>query len=742
MIKQQTKRYRIEIDEERGCVKSLCVNGTEYIGRHPEAFFQIQIRDENLMTSIVADTFSGKLIKCEKKGREYCLTYGEFSFPELEVEVYITLNDSVTWDISVKENEGYYVEWIDFPRAAIPNDLRSKSGFSQVQWTFNNAKPKTGELHVQIDGQQTNFDYTSIPSFKEKYKDYFHVATAVEPRDLIHYKDLIVTQFNELTTENRLKPVNIQPKEGVFSWTGADRIVEFAEKHNMRVRGHGLAYEKIFPDWFFKNEDGSQASKERVMERLETHIKTIVARYKGRIHSYDVVNEVFGHVDWDTRDITRICGIGFVPLVYKWVHEVDPDAILILNDNYHEIPQKRENIFKWVKKWREEGAPIHGVGFQDHLFLDTPIEAVEETLKLFSSIPDLKLYVTELDIAAYGFGDTTSRYPEYMTDEVKELVAKKYGALFDVYRKYSDHIETIGFWNVCSKRTWLDEYYVKGRKHYPLPFGYEGEPTEAFYSMIDFDKKLPRWTKNTKLPIIRNNDYVVDGDSDTITVRGNNIHDLYETIDIKLFSDFGEKKLICAFTDDIGSEYEYKMSLTDQVSYNGSTSPDYVLEVTGDDGIVKRDYFTYYTKEWERKYYTITDNFRDFSKVCRYENCVLTENGVMPLWFWGNGTFGPSAIIYNVPEEFNLKNFELLMSASKDMFYDIFVSEDDETYDKAEVKWALADKKGAEEHYSGKITKLSEKIRYIKIDLSTGFPDYWCEYKARLKYVKLTTERA
>ena len=735
MIKHQTGKYKIIIDEKPGCISSLCMEGKEYINRHAEPLFQIQIRDENLMTSVVIDTFSGKLLQSKKSGKQYRLTYGDFQIKGLEVTVIVTLNDCIKWDIDIAESDWYYVEWIDFPRASVSNDIKRSSGFSQVIWSFENGTAgRTSCVHRRIDGQQTMFDYTKIPSLKDVYKDYFHVASAVEPRDLIHYKDVILTQFDEITSENRMKPVNIHPREDIFSWTGMDRIVEFAEQHNLRVRGHGLVYEKVLPDWLYKDEDGNTASKEVVMARLERHVKTIVGRYRGRIHSYDVVNEVFGHEDWDTRELTRICGIGFVPLVYKWAHEADPDAILILNDNYHTIPQKRKNIYKWVKKWIDEGAPIHGIGFQDHLFLDTDLEAVDETFKLFSTIPNFKIYVTELDISAYAFEDYTSRYPDYMIDEIKELVAKKYGALFDIYRKYADHIETIGFWNVCNKRTWLDEYYVAGRKHYPLPFGYDGEPNGAFYRIIDTEKTLPRWDKNTKMPIIRKNNYTIDNETDTITVKGNNIHDEYETIDIKLYSDFGEKKLITAFTDDIGTEYSYEMSLKGGAVYDGSTSPDYILEVTGDDGIVKRDYFTYYTKQEAEKYYTVTDTLRDFSKVCRQENCVITEDGVTPQWFWGNGSFGPAALVYSIPKDFCAESFELHMRKGNGLYYNVYISDDDVNYEPASVDWTEE-----EGYYSGKITNLSAKTKYIKIDLSEGLPTYWCEYKSALLYVKLTT---
>lgn len=749
MIKHQTEKYSLEIDERKGCVTSLCIDGEEYAGKDAEAMFQLHVRDENLMMSLVTDACNGELIEKRESGVSVYLRYGGFHIPGLEVRVYIELEpQNITWDIDVEEDDRYYVEWIDFPRVSVPNKFKRKSGWAKQVWNFDGEPFSVKKsIHRMMDGQQTSFDYSSIPSLCELHKDYFHVATAVEPRDLIHYKDLVLTQFNELTSENRMKPVNIHPSEDVYSWTGMDKIVEFAEEHNMRVRGHGLVYEKTFPAWFFKDKDGKRASRELVLSRLEKHVKTIVGRYKGRIHSYDVVNELFGHEDWDTRELTAICGIGYVPLVFKWAHEADPDAILILNDNYHDIPKKRRNIYEWVKKWIDEGAPIHGVGFQDHLFMDTSLEAVEETLKLFNSVPNFKLYITELDISMYKFEDVKNVYPDYMLDEMKELMAKKYGSLFDLYRKYSASIETVGFWNVCSGRTWLDEYYVKGRKHYPLPFGYEGEPNESFWRIADFEKKLPRWTKNTKIPEIRRNNYTIDEKTDTLTLKGKKVYE-YETcenIDVKLFSDFGEKRLLAAFTDDIGEEFEYELSL--KCSGGEDVSPDYVLEVIGNDGVVRRDRFTYFKSDIRDGYYTVTDGFYDFSKTCRAVNCITAEDGeagryAKPLWFWSNGTFGGASVVYSVPSGFDLSAFEIDMFTQNDKCFKVFVSSDDEEYVEADMKWKQKAQNGKRQYFNGALRNISAATRYIKIDLSKELPTYWGEYYAGLCGVKLLTNKA
>ncbi len=749
MIQHETYKYKIAIDEKKGTVKSLIIDDIEYVNRTSSPLFQMQVRDDDMMINIIVDSYGGELIECVKNENIYCLKYGNFQIENLFVNVYVEFTDDVKWSIDVAHDGRCYIEWIAFPMVAIPNDLRCEDNNSQVVWNFSReiSVDKNITNRIMLNGQQTSYDYSEIPSLCDVYKDYFRVAVAVEPRDTMHYKDLITTQFNELTIENRMKPTNIHPKEDIYSWIGTDAILDFAEEHGMKVRGHGLVYEKVMPDWFFVDENGNRASKQLVMERLEKHIKTIVGRYKGRIHSYDVVNEIFGHEDWDTRNISAICGVEYVPLVYKWAHEADPDAILILNDNYHDIPKKRLNIFNYVKKWIAEGAPIHGIGFQDHLFLDTSLEAVEETLKLFSTIPNFKIYVTELDICAYKFDDRLSVYPDYMVDEILELSAKKYAALFDLYRKYSDHIETIGFWNPCDKRTWLDEWYVCGRKHYPLPFGYDGEPRKSFWSIIDVDKKLPRWTNDTKIPVIRNNNFVIDEETNILVLDGRDDSEKYAIVKAELYTNFHKKQLLCSETKDISGSYHFEFNIDTEKIYDGSTSPDYILEVTDNKGNKTTDYFTYYSKKQREKYYTVTDSFYDFSKTYNMQNCVLESEpkkcnkvGVKPLWFWGNGLFGPAKITYNIPEKFSLKLFEVDMYTENSKLYKVLYSNDDENYYEAEVCWECVSDSEGIQHFLGTLTKLPDGAKYIMLDLSTGFSTYWRSYEGYLANVKLYTE--
>ncbi|MDZ7835645.1 MAG: endo-1,4-beta-xylanase [Alkalibacterium sp.] len=75
-------------------------------------------------------------------------------------------------------------------------------------------------------------------TLKEAYKDYFKIGVAVNPKTLKADGELIRKHFNSLTPENHMKPEELQPKEGEFTFETADKIVDFAKENDMELRGH------------------------------------------------------------------------------------------------------------------------------------------------------------------------------------------------------------------------------------------------------------------------------------------------------------------------------------------------------------------------------------------------------------------------------------------------------------------------------------------------------------------------
>ena len=91
-----------------------------------------------------------------------------------------------------------------------------------------------------------------------------------------------------------MKPESLQPKEGDFKLSKGDRFVEFAEENGMRLRGHTLVWHQAVPDWFFVDDKGDLVTREVLLERMKTHIQTIVKHYGNKVEVWDVVNEAIG----------------------------------------------------------------------------------------------------------------------------------------------------------------------------------------------------------------------------------------------------------------------------------------------------------------------------------------------------------------------------------------------------------------------------------------------------------------
>ena len=120
-----------------------------------------------------------------------------------------------------------------------------------------------------------------VKGLKDYYKSYFPIGAAVTPQSL-HGPDslLIVQQFNSLTAENVMKMGPIHPEENKFIWEPADAIVNFAQAHGMKMRGHTLCWHNQAPRWMFKDSAGNNVSKELLLQRLKNHI----TERSGRAH--------------------------------------------------------------------------------------------------------------------------------------------------------------------------------------------------------------------------------------------------------------------------------------------------------------------------------------------------------------------------------------------------------------------------------------------------------------------------
>ena len=335
----------------------------------------------------------------------------------------------------------------------------------------------------------------STKGLKEYYSDYFDLGVAVSPRSLTTDEaGLILDQFNSVTAENAMKMGPIHPGENQYNWGGADSITAFAKKHNFKMRGHTLVWHNQAPRWFFTQANGDTVTKEVLLHRIKDHITAVVSRYKGTIYAWDVVNEVIDDNPnnfYRDSPFMRIAGEEFIEMAFRWAHEADPNALLFYND-YNEISgTKRAKIIQMIKKLKDKGVPIHGIGLQGHWAISEPsYSQLESTLDDFSQL-GLPLHITELDISVYpkehqardrNASDSDTTY----TAEKEKQQMEKYRMIFELFRKYRDHITSVTFWNISDRHSWLDNFPVRNRKDYPLLFDAKLKPKKAFWEVVNF----------------------------------------------------------------------------------------------------------------------------------------------------------------------------------------------------------------------------------------------------------------
>ncbi|HEY6081918.1 MAG TPA: endo-1,4-beta-xylanase [Chitinophagaceae bacterium] len=328
---------------------------------------------------------------------------------------------------------------------------------------------------------------------KDYYKDYFPIGVAVNTRNIKGAEgNLILKEFNSVTPENAMKWAPIHPLQNVYHWKDADSIVAFAKLHHLRIRGHNLCWHEQTPSWLFSDKDGTTVSKDTLLQRLKSHIFTVVNRYKNAVYAWDVVNEA---IDDNSTKFLRhskwyqICGEDFIDSAFCYAHEADPGAELFYNDYNVVRPEKRDRVYKLLKDLLGKGIPVTGIGIQAHWSVYEPTkDELETTIKEFASL-GLKIQFTELDISIFPWeknrrGKQPNEDDSY-TGALKARQAAEYKMVFRVFRKYKQYINGVTFWNLYDKDTWLDHYPVEGRKNYPLLFDTSLQRKPAYWDVVN-----------------------------------------------------------------------------------------------------------------------------------------------------------------------------------------------------------------------------------------------------------------
>lgn len=300
----------------------------------------------------------------------------------------------------------------------------------------------------------------------------------------------VVKNFTMVVAENEMKPAYVQPSQGNFDFYHGDRLVKMAERNGMEVRGHTLVWHSQIPSWIsadgYKNDHNY--TKEQLLKIMKDHITGVLNHYKGKIVEWDVVNECLD----DDQSIVRskpngynlrksvwynVIGEEYLDSAFTWAHRVDPDITLYINDYGADFKgdAKSEAYFNLVKRLRNSGIPVQGVGFQCHLNIGLDATKFENNIKRYSAL-GVVCSLTELDIAV----NDKNNQSHYLSQ------ANDYKALLNVALR-NEHVKNFMIWGVTDDKSWRSD----GN---PLIFNKDCTPKQAFFSIRD---ALEDWAAST-----------------------------------------------------------------------------------------------------------------------------------------------------------------------------------------------------------------------------------------------------
>lgn len=302
-------------------------------------------------------------------------------------------------------------------------------------------------------------------------------GTAIQPGDILDETKakILKENFNTLVPENNMKMINIRPTKTLWNWSDMDKIVDFAQENKMRVRGHTFI-------WHQQNSTivNSIRTKEDAFALIEENITKIMERYKGKIHEYDVANEIFNDDGTFRKSLWyKFCGTELYEEAFRMAKKVDPEAKLFLNDYSHEEAgtPKAEAFYNFVKSMVEKGVPIDGVGFQTHLCTDYGLneEALRKNIRRFADL-GLEVAFTEIDIRM--------KLPASEADLAKQ--AEMYETLMNVCRT-EPNVSSYVVWGYTDANSWVPAtFHGYGDAHL---FDRDLKPKPIFAKLVGMMKK-------------------------------------------------------------------------------------------------------------------------------------------------------------------------------------------------------------------------------------------------------------
>ncbi len=284
------------------------------------------------------------------------------------------------------------------------------------------------------------------------------IGAAVDPTKFSEtaYDNTCKTEFNMLVAENVMKMDTIHPSATTYNYSPADLIMTYAQNNGMTVRGHALLWHNQVPGWV------TAKPYSELIAVMQSHIDNVLTHFKGKIHSWDVVNEVVKDNGLGLRNNDDSSSIwadsltddSIIKEAFYRARAVDPDAKLIINDYSNEAKgsTKADKLYSLVAGWVGAGVPIDGVGFQLHLMeSSTPnYTAIRQNIDRYIALkPGFQVQFTEIDV----------RISEPASQSELDNQASIYANLMRIALDYYPNVTVFVTWGITDKYSWIPSVF-------------------------------------------------------------------------------------------------------------------------------------------------------------------------------------------------------------------------------------------------------------------------------------------
>ena len=344
-----------------------------------------------------------------------------------------------------------------------------QAGMQAVKVSVTTPGPNAYSIQIVSD----NFSVTSSTSYKLKY--WAKAATNGQSLRAVAQGSSFYTQqdqpltttwapytFNFTPTENSVSVKFHFPNAGTF-------LID-----NLNLAQTSTALDPVLVD-----------------NALHTWITTMVDRYKGKVTGWDVANEVVVDGTGELRTSSNSpatpdnfywadhLGRNYIANAFRWANAADPAAKLFINDyNLESDGRKLDSVIKLINELKTAGVPIHGVGLQMHISINTNNTGIDNAFQKLAAT-GLLIHVSEMDVRI-----NPSNTPGFSaTSALLDQQAQKYKYIAQSYFQYVPAAQRYGItvWNLTDADSWIVQ---SGKVDFPALFNSSYQKKPAFSGFV------------------------------------------------------------------------------------------------------------------------------------------------------------------------------------------------------------------------------------------------------------------